>query len=295
MRARVILNKNSGTSQEATQELEKKLIAEFVAAGIAAEISFVDGSDIKNAAESAVQDNVDVVIAGGGDGTVSAVASVLAGKEIPMGILPLGTLNHFAKDLKIPLDVKQAIAVIAGQRKMKIDVGEVNGRTFINNSSIGMYPWVVKRRERHQSDLHIGKWRAMALAWKQCFKHFPLSRVKLISEKKTLSLKTPFVFIGNNEYRLDPLGFGGRTELDKGSLSVFTVKHEGRMGLVRVALRALLGGLKRVRNVTCMQMPWIEIETRERVVPVSLDGEVIHLQPPLRYSVRPKSLSVMIP
>jgi diacylglycerol kinase family enzyme len=105
------------------------------------------GKSLREAAARAVADpTCAVVVAGGGDGTVNAVAGVLAGTEKPLGVLPLGTLNHFAKDLGIPHEVERAVQLLGTGAPRRVDVAEVNGRVFVNNSSIGVYPLAVRER-----------------------------------------------------------------------------------------------------------------------------------------------------
>src|SRR5476649_731552 len=121
------------------------------------------------AAKRALARGVDAVVAGGGDGTINAVASVLAGSSVALGVLPLGTLNHFAKDLNIPLDLDQAIATIARGTTAQVDVGDVNGRIFVNNSSLGLYPHIVRARDQQQRRLGRGKWTRLAgHSWRRC-------------------------------------------------------------------------------------------------------------------------------
>src|SRR5947199_3052283 len=107
-----------------------------------------EGSELTELARSAVSNGARAVVAGGGDGTVSAVASALVGTDKALGVLPLGTLNHFAKDLCIPLEVVGAARNVCEGREVSVDVGEVNGRVFINNSGLGLYPHIVRRREK---------------------------------------------------------------------------------------------------------------------------------------------------
>ena len=116
-----------------------------------------NGSDVVDITTRAVKDNYQTIIAGGGDGTISSVAGVLAGTGRILGVLPLGTLNHFAKDLQIPLDIEGALNTIVASNIMQVDVGEVNGRFFLNNSSLGLYPRIVREREKQQR-LGWGKW-----------------------------------------------------------------------------------------------------------------------------------------
>ncbi|HVG33349.1 MAG TPA: diacylglycerol kinase family protein, partial [Pyrinomonadaceae bacterium] len=116
------------------------------------------GNEIVELARRAARDDCHTVIAGGGDGTINAVASAVVGTDKRLGVLPLGTLNHFAKDLKIPLDLEGAVSNIFDAHVARVDVGEVNGRIFLNNSSLGLYPSIVRQREKQQERLGRGKW-----------------------------------------------------------------------------------------------------------------------------------------
>ncbi len=122
-------------------------------------------------AKKAIAGEAEIIVAGGGDGTVSAVASVVCKTDKTLGVLPLGTLNNFSKDLGIPQNIEDAVKIIAGNKVKTIDVGEVNGRIFINNSSIGLYPHIVKRREAQQR-LGYGKWRSAFWAALKILKTF---------------------------------------------------------------------------------------------------------------------------
>ena len=140
-----------------------------------------------------------VIVAGGGDGTINQVASRLLDSEVSLGVLPMGTLNHFAKDMGIPLELDQAIAVIATSRARLIDVGEVNGRLFLNNSSIGLYPDVVHEREHQQQRLGRGKWLAFGSACVSALRRFPFLRVRLTTMARFRDARHSFH--RNNESR----------------------------------------------------------------------------------------------
>src|SRR5512141_2991339 len=122
-----------------------------------------DSSDVSTLVRKAVAENSKLVLAAGGDGTINAVATALIGTDAVLGVLPLGTFNHFAKDLNIPLVLEAAVANIFHGEVASVDVGEVNGRIFLNNSSLGIYPGVVQEREAHQRKGH-SKWVAFAKA-----------------------------------------------------------------------------------------------------------------------------------
>jgi diacylglycerol kinase family enzyme len=276
----------------AAAELREK----FAGHALQAEVTLAQGgADMLEAARKALADGVKIVVAGGGDGTVSAVASVLASSGAALGVLPLGTLNHFAKDLGIPLALDAAIANVAAGRRARVDVGEVNGRIFLNNSSLGLYPDIVRDREKQQRRLGRGKWLAAAWATLAALRRYPSLSVRLILAGQRHARRTPFVFIGNNEYTMQGLGIGERSRLDGGTLSLYMAQHPGRLGLLRFALRALLGRLAQERDFDILLADALEIKTRHRHMRVATDGEVSIMTPPLRYRVLPGALTVIVP
>src|SRR5262249_1860097 len=147
---------------------------------------------------------VDAVVAAGGDGTVSTIAAALAGGDVPLAVLPLGTLNHFARDLGMPATIADAARAIADGAVDRVGVGEVTGRIFVNNSSRGLYPLVVASREADQRATGHGKWRAMLTAIWRVLRRFPLLAVQVRSAAGAVTARTPFVFVGNNAYRVSP-------------------------------------------------------------------------------------------
>ena len=245
---------------------------------------------VKSAAEGASQ----VVVAAGGDGTVNTVASALADTGKILGVLPVGTLNHFAKDLQIPLDVAEAIATISSGHSVEIDIGEVNGNVFINNSSLGLYPSIVTEREKQQR-LGAGKWPAFVWAAWSVLRRYPFVDVRLTLDGMSVNRRTPFVFIGNNRYEMEGFRIGARSCLSEGRLSLYTTNRTSRMGLFILALRALMGRIKVDKDFLEVCATEIWIDTRHRRVRVALDGEVTILTPPLHYRILPQSLRVMVP
>jgi diacylglycerol kinase family enzyme len=289
----VIINAGSGTSgKEAVRE---QLVELFGASGIQARISLAkSGEELLELARRAVRGEAATIVAGGGDGTVNAVASTLIDTDKTLGILPLGTLNHFAKDLKIPLDLEGAARTIIAGHSVTVDAGEVNGRTFLNNSSLGLYPSIVHQREQKQKLGH-GKWPALIWAAFSVMRRYPFLDVRLNAEGKEFSGRTPFVFIGNNEYEMEGFNIGGRDRLDAGQLSLYFSYRTGRLGLLGLGLRALLRRLPKAGDFVAMCTTEVSIKTPRRRIRVSTDGEVTMMQPPLRYRVRPGALRVHVP
>ncbi len=235
---------------------------------------------------------VDAIAACGGDGTVNAVAAVLVDTETPLAVVPQGTLNHFAKDLGMPEDLAEAAGVIAARVERRVDVGEVNGHVYVNNSSIGAYP----RATRLRDELNAGpvplKWPAMAAAALHVFVRFPTLRVRIDGGPER---ETSFVFVGNNAYDLTSVPPGGRSSLTGGELMVACARTSSRLATIRAGLRAALGRLEEAPEVDVIRLAELEIDVRERSLDVSLDGEVVRMQAPLVYRVRPQSLRVLVP
>jgi len=253
----------------------------------------VHGNDLAAALRAAIERRPDAIVAGGGDGTVGSVAAALVDGPIALGVLPLGTLNHFAKDLGLPLELDAAVERIARGQMHRVDVGEVNGRVFVNNSSLGLYPDIVRERERQQRRLGRGKWAALVWATIGALRRFPFLGVRLSIDGRAASRRTPFVFIGNNVYSMEGLAIGARERLDAGCLSLYVAQRAGRLRLLQFALRALFGKLEQARDFDALCAAGIDVESRRRRLRVATDGEITVMAPPLRYRTRPASLAVI--
>ncbi len=289
-RVAVILNVRSGTRSSAEGEEMRRL---FRDAGIDAEI--IDESEDLTAATKQAAPTVDAVIAAGGDGTINSVAAGLVGTDLPIGVLPRGTVNHFARDLGLPMALPEAIAVIARGQVMSVDVAEMNGRPFVNNSSIGFYPRIVKHRDRLRARQVLGKWMAMLYALLAALRRFAQLDVSIQFGGQRIHLRTPFVFVGNNCYTLDLLSMGERPHLDRGELCVYLAHRPGRFGLLRLLVLALFRRLRHARDFEELKVTEVTIDTRRKLLPVAIDGEVHHLAPPLHYRIRPRALRVLVP
>jgi diacylglycerol kinase family enzyme len=292
--ATVIINCSAGNGHE--EDVARELKQMFADAGFDATIVLAkSGEEMIAAARRALADRAGLVVAGGGDGTINAVASVMVDSGVPFGVLPLGTLNHFAKDLGMPLEREEAVRALAGGRPIQVDVGEVNGRIFLNNSGLGLYPDIVHDREKQQRRLGRGKWVAAFWATVSALRRYPFLSIRLDVDGQRLARRTPFVFIGNNEYKMQGLAIGARECLDGGKLSLYVAQRPGRLGLLRFALRALRGKLGLARDFDVLLADEMEIETHHRRLRVATDGEVTVMQTPLRYRVRPGALTVIVP
>jgi diacylglycerol kinase family enzyme len=253
------------------------------------------GAAAERALEAVRRDELDAIVVGGGDGSVGTVAGVLAGSGTPLGVLPLGTLNHFAKDLGIPTDLAGAAGVVAAGHLRNVDVAEVNGRIFVNNSSIGLYPHMVIHRDRQARLLGIGKPLATLLASLHTLQRFPRRRLWVQAAGRQEHYRSPCLFVGNNEYGLDLLTLGTRQRLDAGELCIYVARPRGPLGLVWLALRAAFGGLNAARDLDMLRLNEVVVGSRARRLLVARDGEVEVIRPPLRYRIRPGELRVLAP
>lgn len=263
-------------------------------AAVELKIDVCDGASLAAVARHALDQGCTTVAAGGGDGTISAVAAVLAGTDATLGVLPLGTLNHFARDLRIPLDIDQAIATILANRVVRVDVGEVNGRIFINNSSVGLYPRLVWERERQQREGRR-KLSAMAKAAWIVWRGYRRVTVMLQREDRdAVRVRTPFVFVGNNVYQLSGLDFGSRARLDRGRLHLCMAPGLSASGVVRVLGEVLVGRLANFDQFESLEATTLTIDAWRPQLGVAIDGEVTVLRPPLRYRIRSGALRVAV-
>jgi diacylglycerol kinase family enzyme len=210
-------------------------------------------------------------------------------------VLALGTFNHFAKDLGMPLDLDDAARAIAAGFVRRVDVGEVNGRTFVNNSVLGLYTGVVRERDSQRKQLGRNRWVALGRAAVTALRRFPTVAVEIESDGDSVRRTTPFVFIGNNHYELPLFPSGGRSCLDDGRLCVYVLRATGRARMIGTALRASFGGRPAGEDLERMRPAAVVIGSRKRRLRVLLDGEVLYLEPPLRYRTRPRALRVLVP
>lgn len=292
--AAVIINAAAGSGH--TPEWAAKLTELFARQGVEAQVTLAkSGAEIIATVEAAVAAGTELVVAGGGDGTINAVVSKIMGHAVTLGVLPLGTLNHFARDLQIPLDLEAAVAIVGARHRVKVDVAEVNGKVFVNNSSLGLYPDIVRHRERQQRRLGRSKWHAFFWALIAVVRRYPFLNVTLRLHDQQLRRRTPFVFIGNNDYVMEGFDIGKRARLDAGTLSLYSTNRTGRFGLLWLMCNAVFGRLRQVKDFDAAAVTEVLIETRHSHLRVSTDGEVNRMETPLRYRIHPGALSVIIP
>ena len=263
--------------------------------GVPVEIHQVGkGMDIVSAVRQSVQQGAGVVIAGGGDGTLNAVASALRDTSVPMALIPIGTLNHLARDLGVPLDAQSAIESLRNCGTMNIDLGEVNGRIFLNNSIIGLYPAYAIARQRFEGQ---GRAKGVAIlaALFTVFRFNPSFTVRMSVDGRDVVRRTPYILIANNEHKMEGYELGKRTHLNQGLLWIYVMRRHSRWELVRLVFSLLSGRFRKNQEFETFAASSVEVITRRKRLGVALDGDVTRMRTPLKYRSLPGALTVVVP
>lgn len=231
----------------------------------------------------------DMVIIYGGDGTISSVITILADTDCVFAPVAGGTMNHFTKDLGISQEIDEAIARLTQPKPRRIDVADVNGKLFVNNSSIGFYPLSLRTRERLTP--RIGKWPAAVFGVIGALVRYRTYDIAIGKRH----LRTPFIFIGNNDYRLETAGISGnRTRLDKGELSIYTIDASDIARLVALVGRLLFTRVSKLPGVHVWKGEQVTITSRhEKAISISRDGEVSKVSLPIVYKILPKKIRII--
>jgi diacylglycerol kinase family enzyme len=207
----------------------------------------------------------------------------------------VGTLNHFARDLGLPLDLDAAAAVVVNGRTTEVDVAEVNGKIFINNSIIGLYP--IYRFLKAKEERRLGSRRlALLVAAAAVLRRYPVLKVRLHVDGNEITRKTPYILIGNNRHGMDGYHLGLRDSLTEGKLWIYVMRDLGRWGLLGLLARLVSGRFHGENDFEIFPAENVWVETnRGKKVGVALDGEVTSMELPLHYRILPRSLKVRVP
>lgn len=300
MRFCVLVNGGAGSVDESDEDGQVAAITEaFRAAGAEADVSVVapDRMQATMRARWDGEDRPTAIVVAGGDGTVNCAAGEAVGTDLVISVLPLGTFNHFAKDLGIPVDLTAAAAALVAGEVRAVDVGEVNGRVFVNNSALGVYPDMVAVRDEIREQRGWGKIRAVPVAAIRVLRSFPVHRLDLRGTDgfSRPRVRTPFVFVGNGAYDDADGRVGDRGGLDDGQLGLYVARVVSRWGLVRTVARTIVSGTQAARDLDRAELADIEVGGRVKQLRVALDGEVTWMRTPLRYRSRPGALQVLAP
>ena len=289
----VILNRGAGHHGEDTQA---QIAGVFQSQNIAIRILVArHGGEIAALAQEAARSDSEIIVAAGGDGTIDAIAAALTGTGKILGVLPLGTFNLFAKRLNIPLELTPAVQIILNGRTAEINVGEVNGRTFLSRSSVGLYPLALRHREKMFRRFGRSRLIALLSGATALMRWGNVMTIRLTTACGERLFRTRFVFVCNNPEELDYFRLRGRECIDGHSLAIYLPKPLSPTGILRLGFRMLRRRAEETHDfeMVCAREARLEIEPS--LVPVSLDGEVEMMQAPLQYRLRVGALRVRVP
>ncbi|MCB1334073.1 MAG: diacylglycerol kinase [Roseivivax sp.] len=293
-RIAVIANQSSGTARP--DRLEAAVRAAFAQTG--AEIALhraTAGRDLPRLIETALRGQPDMVVAAGGDGTISAVAGRLCGTGVAMGVIPQGTFNYVARGLGIPEDPEEAAQLLAREVPRPYQVAEVNGQVFLNNASLGLYPRVLKEREdtyrrwgRSRIAAHWSVLRTFLTF------HSPV-RMRVLIDGVEIRARTPLAFVARSAFQLDSFGLDGADAVRDGQFALFLAPDASRWAMLRSALRLAGRGMRADRDFELFCGQEIVIETSRQVQIMAMDGERRRMAGPFRFRLLPDALQVIAP
>lgn len=298
MRLVAVLNLEAGGLRLTPDAIQATVAAGFQTAGASVLVQTVAGAALPSALAAALAEPADALVVGGGDGTVATAARLLiaGGDSRPLGILPLGTINRLAHALGVPGDLDGAIACILQGRVRRIDVGEVNGRVFLNNSVLGLFPSLARVRERER----FGTWWQLARAFTRvvikAVRYHNLISIDLAGPDGTRRIVTPALAVASNPYHGDRGGFpaDGR-RLDEGRLGIYVARHRTALQMAILLVDMALNRWQLAPRVEAFTATGVTVSSRRKRLSVANDGEVVRLAPPLHYRVLPGALSVLAP
>lgn len=291
----VILNARSGSNRpEKTREILEKVFGE---SGRSFHISVATGEQLCTVAEKKAGGDCEVLVAGGGDGTICCVAEAAMKAGKTLGILPLGTFDYFAKNLGIPLELEAAARTILDGKLVHAAVLDLDGRLVLNNTSIGIHPAVLLKRRTLYRRWGRNQLNAYLSVLLTAFQPAPRLRVRLATKEEETVRETPLVMICSNAFQMEAFALAGKECLETGKFALYVARMAGRATTLRLGLRTLL---RRLRpgidyEVICVSDVTIETMRRRRHLRAAVDGELERLESPLRFRIQPQALSVLAP
>lgn len=254
--------------------------------------------DLPMLARQAADTRPGILVAAGGDGTLNAVASAAHAHGLPFAVIPLGTFNYFARNLGIPLDSMSAARVILEGCVRRMPIGQVNGRLFLNNASIGLYRRLIEHRELHKKRFGRNRFVALLSGLVTLLREHRMYRLHLEIDGQSLTLSSLMMFFGRNTLQMEQLGLDEALCVARGELAVLALREVDRMELLGLALRGALARLETAQNLRqyCalrVQVDWLD--GRDRRIRVAVDGELVECTLPLVVEAVPDALQVIVP
>jgi diacylglycerol kinase family enzyme len=241
-----------------------------------------------------VSGDADVIVSAGGDGTATALAGALIGSSKSLAVLPLGTANLLARDLKIPIDLNQAIAALDAMQPIQIDVGDVNGHTFIHKVVVGVIPSIAAAREKVRGNRDVRVMFRFAQYFVQRIGNARRTAVSITSRDTEDRIeRIHAIAVANNAYQQ---GFGkifSRERLDAGTLTLYVLRRLTMGDVLRLSAEMIAGRWQDDDALSIETVRSVTIHAKKQTIAAMIDGEVERLETPLRFRVRPLALSIL--
>jgi diacylglycerol kinase family enzyme len=266
----------------------------FREAGHELDCHIVEGKEVERELNRAAEDStVDVIIAGGGDGTISSAASVAFKSGKPLGILPAGTMNLFARAIGMPLDLPGALRAIAGGEIDKIDIATANGRPFVHQFGVGIHARLVRIRNGMVYRSRFGKMMASLRAIGAAAMNPPRFEVELHGPIGRLPKTASGIVVSNNPLDSSPLPVAAT--LDSGLLGVYVAESVTTNELLNLVLDVVTGRWRDNARISEYEVPDLTLRfpKRKRGTHAVVDGELIELEKEVRFEMHPEALSVV--
>ncbi|HEY1230347.1 MAG TPA: diacylglycerol kinase family protein [Ramlibacter sp.] len=296
----IVINPGSGAGD--AQSTRDTLARVFGAAGRKHRIVAVAGpGNLARASETAAQEAHaagGALVAVGGDGTINTVAAAAWREQCPLGVLPQGTFNLFGRNQGIAQDLEQAARGLLGAAPEPVQVGEVNGRLFLVNASVGLYPQLLEDREGFKQQLGRRRWVAILSGLTTLVRWRHQLTLEIVLDGDRARVVTPTLFVGNNRLQLERIGIDPAiaARVGEGRLAAVMPRPIGTWSLLGLVLRGALGRLGEAREVRSFAFHTLTVQVLgTRRLKVAADGEVGTSAPPLRFTVSARPLVMLVP
>lgn len=297
----IIYNARSGFHASNKEQVYEQLLTYFTEQGFEIQaFELGEKKDFPALMQSIIQrhqssENIGVIVAAGGDGTLNAVAKALLGSNIPLGILPLGTFNYVARVLNIPLEIMQAAEVIATGQIRSIHVAKINDQIYLNNASLGLYPLFIQRRELYNAKFGRFPLHAYTSGLDVLIRDRKELKLEVEVDGKIYPVKTPLIFFGNNQLQLAEMKLRIAKCAEQGQVAGVVVAKSDKLTLFRMLLQLIRGELEQAPDVYSFAADDVKVFSRREKLTVALDGEIVEMRPPLHITVQKNAVNIMVP
>ncbi|MBA3594247.1 MAG: diacylglycerol kinase [Polaromonas sp.] len=293
---------NAGSGHHNSDEQQALIARVFEEGGRAFEFLLVDNpariSEVARRAVGLAQSREGVVVAAGGDGTINAVAALVLASGCPFGVLPQGTFNYFGRVHGIPQDTAAAVRALLSANLQAVQAGQVNGRLFLVNASLGLYPQLLEDREAWKHQFGRSRLVAFLAGLATVLQNRKQLHLQIESAGQAVALRTPTLFVGNNRLQLARVGIAEQQAdaVEQGQLAAIVVRPLGTLALFGLLMRGLLGQLGEDDNIDSFSFRRLTVTPRGvKRIKVATDGETAWMRTPLVFEVAPRPLLLLVP